>query len=153
MLRNGVKVLWCHFLQVWLAFEGSIPTSACFHLENFFETLALVTVKSVWLQKEKRKIEDLSILTSQCSISVMFSSDVNGVLVCINFNGFLFIWTSITAPQDAHNGLVLQVYVGSNTLRAYCHLATRPEVEGFRNQAFVVEIYLKQKQGSEFCGF
>ena len=33
--RDGVKVLWCHSHLVWLVFEGSIPTCACFHSENF----------------------------------------------------------------------------------------------------------------------
>ena len=38
--RDGVNVLWCHSLFVWLVFEGSIdPTCACFPLENFFVTL------------------------------------------------------------------------------------------------------------------
>ena len=35
----GVKLLWCHSHLVWLVFEGSIPTCACFHSENFFVTL------------------------------------------------------------------------------------------------------------------
>ena len=34
--RDGVNVLWCHSHLVWLVFEGSIPTCACFPLENFF---------------------------------------------------------------------------------------------------------------------
>ena len=34
--RDDVKVLWCHSHLVWLVFEGSIPTCACFHSENFF---------------------------------------------------------------------------------------------------------------------
>ena len=33
--RDRVKVLWCHSHLVWLVFEGSIPTYACFHSENF----------------------------------------------------------------------------------------------------------------------
>ena len=33
--RDGVKVLWCHSHLVWLVFEASIPTCACFHSENF----------------------------------------------------------------------------------------------------------------------
>ena len=37
--RDGVNVLWYHSHPVWLVFEGSIPTSACFHSENFFVTL------------------------------------------------------------------------------------------------------------------
>ena len=41
---------------------------------------------------------------------------------------------NITAPQDAHTRLVLQVYLGSNTLE----FTTKPEVEGFRDQGFVL---------------
>ena len=33
-----MKLLWCHSHLVWLVFEGSIPTCACFHSENFFVT-------------------------------------------------------------------------------------------------------------------
>ena len=33
--RDGVKLLWCHFHLVWLVFESSIPTCACFHSETF----------------------------------------------------------------------------------------------------------------------
>ena len=36
--RDGVNVLWCRSHLVWLVFEGSIPTCACFHSENFFVT-------------------------------------------------------------------------------------------------------------------
>ena len=36
--RDGVNVLWCRSHLVWLVFEGSIPTCACFPLENFFVT-------------------------------------------------------------------------------------------------------------------
>ena len=36
--RDGVNVLWCHSHLVCLVFEGSIPTSVCFHSENFFVT-------------------------------------------------------------------------------------------------------------------
>ena len=36
--RDGVKLLWCHSHLVWLVFEGSIPTCACFHSENSFVT-------------------------------------------------------------------------------------------------------------------
>ena len=38
--RDGVNVLWCHSHFVWLVFEGSIPTCACFPLKNFFVTAA-----------------------------------------------------------------------------------------------------------------
>ena len=34
--RDGVKVLWCRSYLIWLVFKGSIPTCACFHLENIF---------------------------------------------------------------------------------------------------------------------
>ena len=33
--RDGVNVLWRCSHLVWLVFEGSIPTCACFHSENF----------------------------------------------------------------------------------------------------------------------
>ena len=36
--RDGVNVLWYRSHLVWLDFEGSMPTCACFHLENFFVT-------------------------------------------------------------------------------------------------------------------
>ena len=36
--RDDVNVLWCHSYLVWLVLEVSIPTCACFHLENFFVT-------------------------------------------------------------------------------------------------------------------
>ena len=36
--RDGVNVLQCRSHLVWPVFEGSIPTCACFHLENFFVT-------------------------------------------------------------------------------------------------------------------
>ena len=40
--RDGVKLLWCHSYLVWLVFEGSILTCACFHSENFFCDLFLL---------------------------------------------------------------------------------------------------------------
>ena len=40
--RDGVNVLWCRSHLVWLVFEGSTPTCAGFHSENFFVTLYLV---------------------------------------------------------------------------------------------------------------
>ena len=36
--RDDVNVLWCHSYLVWLVFEGSSPTCACFHSENFIVT-------------------------------------------------------------------------------------------------------------------
>ena len=35
---DGVKLLWCCSHLVWLVFEDSIPTYACFHSENFLVT-------------------------------------------------------------------------------------------------------------------
>ena len=35
---DGVNVLLCHSYLVWLVFESSIPTCACFHPENFLVT-------------------------------------------------------------------------------------------------------------------
>ena len=32
--QQSVKELWCHSILVWLLFEGSIPTCACFHSKN-----------------------------------------------------------------------------------------------------------------------
>ena len=37
-MQGWWKVLWCHPHLVWLVFEGSIPTCACFHSENLFVT-------------------------------------------------------------------------------------------------------------------
>ena len=37
-----VKVQWCHSHLVWLAFEGSIPTCACFHSEIFLGLVSVV---------------------------------------------------------------------------------------------------------------
>ena len=40
--RDGVKVLWyCSYL-VWLVFEGSIPTCACFQLKTFLLLVCFV---------------------------------------------------------------------------------------------------------------
>ena len=40
--RDGVNVLWCRSHLVWLVFEGSIPTCAGFHSENFFVTCSIL---------------------------------------------------------------------------------------------------------------
>ena len=40
--RDGVKVLWCHSHLVWLVFEASIPTCACFHEGKLFCDLFLL---------------------------------------------------------------------------------------------------------------
>ena len=39
--------------------------------------------------------------------------------------------------------------------KVHGYLATRPEAEGFRDQGFVLQIYLKYRKPltSEFCGF
>ena len=39
---DGVNVLQCCSHLVWLVFEGSIPTCACFCSENFFVTCSLI---------------------------------------------------------------------------------------------------------------
>ena len=50
--RDSVNVLWCHSHLVWLVFEGSIPTCACFPLENF---LRLVPAVFAWnVNREER---------------------------------------------------------------------------------------------------
>ena len=46
--RDGLNVLWCRSHLVWLVFEGSIPTCACFHSENFFVTLFQSAAISKW---------------------------------------------------------------------------------------------------------
>ena len=54
--RDGVNVLQCRSHLVWPVFEGSIPTCACFHLENFFDLFLLLFFLIVFLEivKEKR---------------------------------------------------------------------------------------------------
>ena len=42
--RDGINVLWCRSHLVWLIFEGSIPTWACFHSENFFVTCSYTVI-------------------------------------------------------------------------------------------------------------
>ena len=49
---------------------------------------------------------------------------------------YVFVCMSITAPQDAHKRLVAE------WLTAPLYY-TRPEVEGFRDQGFVLQIWLK----------
>ena len=50
--RDGVNVL-CHSHLVWLVFEGSIPTCACFHSENFFVTCLLCFFFGLGMVREK----------------------------------------------------------------------------------------------------
>ena len=45
--RDGVNVLWCRSHLVWLVFEGSMPTCAGFHSENFFVTFLLHNVTAI----------------------------------------------------------------------------------------------------------
>ena len=53
--RDGVKLLWCHSHLVWLVFEGSIPTCACSHSENFFVTCSCcLCCISLEMVREKR---------------------------------------------------------------------------------------------------
>ena len=53
--RDGVKVLWCHSHLVWLVFEGSIPTCACFHSENFLWLIPAVFFCFLGMVREMRK--------------------------------------------------------------------------------------------------
>ena len=46
-----MNVLWCRFHLVRLVFERSIPTCACFHLENFF-----VTCSCFFLNSERKEV-------------------------------------------------------------------------------------------------
>ena len=52
--RNGVNVLWYRSHLVWLVFEGSIPTRACFHSEIFFVTCSCCFVFLIEIVREKR---------------------------------------------------------------------------------------------------
>ena len=47
--------------------------------------------------------------------------------------------TQVTIKGDSAAGLPWLEH-----FRIHCHFATRPEVQGFRDQVFVVQIYLKQ---------
>ena len=53
--RDGVKLLWCHSHLVWLVFEGSIPTCACFHSENFFVTCSCWVFFVMFFRNGKRE--------------------------------------------------------------------------------------------------
>ena len=59
--RDGVNVLWCHSHLVWLVFEGSIPTCACFPLENFFVTCSCCLFGFVFREKRGGKGEDCTL--------------------------------------------------------------------------------------------
>ena len=45
-MGDGVNVLWCRSHLVWVVFEGSIPTCACFHSENVFVTLHITVYQT-----------------------------------------------------------------------------------------------------------
>ena len=51
--RDGVKVLWCHSHLIWLVFEGSILTCACFRPENVFVTCFC---RFCYGKKERREV-------------------------------------------------------------------------------------------------
>ena len=61
--RDGVKVLCCHSHLVWLVFEGSIPTCACFCSENF---LWLYTVECIITRAFKIDVSTYIGLKSSC---------------------------------------------------------------------------------------
>ena len=93
-----------------------------------------------------------SIITAHCTHHLPFSKKKtqtsrqftgNPTLTCMlaamhHFN-IHSNYTSITTPQDAHKRLVIQV---AKWLTAPLYY-TRPEVEGFRDQGFVLQICLK----------
>ena len=65
--RDGVNVLWCRSHLVWLVFEGSIPTCACFHSENFFCDLFLLFFFGVVFRNGKREMWERK-LRGRCSL-------------------------------------------------------------------------------------
>ena len=48
---------------------------------------------------------------------------------------YMFL-SKVTAPQDAHKRLVLQVYLGSNALEVQCYTQVKCLLVGFRKQKF-----------------
>ena len=50
-----MNVLWCRSHLVWLVFEGSIPTCACFPLENFFVTCSCCFILELFLEMVREK--------------------------------------------------------------------------------------------------
>ena len=50
-----MNVLWCCLHLVWLVFEGSIPTCACFPLENFFVTCSYCFFLELFLEMVREK--------------------------------------------------------------------------------------------------
>ena len=53
--RDGVNVLWCLSHHVWLVLEGSIPTCACFPLENFFVACSCCFFLGLFLEMVRDK--------------------------------------------------------------------------------------------------
>ena len=53
--RDGVNVLWCRSHLVRLVFERSIPTCACFPLENFFVTCLCYFFFGIVFRNDKRE--------------------------------------------------------------------------------------------------
>ena len=52
--RDGLNVLWCRSHLVWLVFESSIPTCACFHSEN--DLFLLLFFLIVFRNGERREV-------------------------------------------------------------------------------------------------
>ena len=53
--RDGVNVLWCRSHLVRLVFERSIPTCACFPLENFFGLVCAFFFLELFLKMVREK--------------------------------------------------------------------------------------------------
>ena len=54
--RDGVNVLWCRSHLVRLVFECSIPTCACFPLENFFGLVCAYFFGTVFRNSKRREV-------------------------------------------------------------------------------------------------
>ena len=65
--RDGVKVLWCHSHLVWLVFEASIPTCACFHEGKLFVTF-FCCLLSLRISKREERWEER--LRGRCMVNV-----------------------------------------------------------------------------------
>ena len=74
--RDGVNVLWCRSHLVWLVFEGSIPSCAGFHSENFFVTCSCCFF-CLWLfksnKKEERQARERCMVCGVCTIELCCS--------------------------------------------------------------------------------